>query len=187
MDFGFINASEPWSGHYDAFPALHLNAHWHRFASPGWRILAPSDNFGAGSGSGMLPGRRGSYVTLVPPPQPPPSTAVETAAAARGKMNPSFVGGVVGEVGGGGGAFVRDEHGRAVRAFPVGTFTLVVETLLGGCGAGDCNNVVANWTEAQELTFQLQGGLGVSSSSSSAKVSSALCGLRGEPKRAALF
>ena len=59
---GFLNATEPWSGHYDVPPVLWINAHWHQFAQPGWRFLKNSTS----GGSGWLPGG-GSYVTLVPP------------------------------------------------------------------------------------------------------------------------
>ena len=62
---GFLNATEPWSGHYDVPPVLWVNAHWHQFAQAGWRFLANATEEIAG-GSGWLPGG-GSYVTLVPP------------------------------------------------------------------------------------------------------------------------
>lgn len=59
---GFLNATEPWSGHYDIPPVVWINAHWHQFAQPGWRFLKNSTT----GGCGWLPGG-GSYVTLVPP------------------------------------------------------------------------------------------------------------------------
>lgn len=59
---GFLNASESWSGHYDLYPVLWVNAHWHQFAQAGWQFL----KIGADGGSGLLAGG-GSYVTLVPP------------------------------------------------------------------------------------------------------------------------
>ena len=59
---GFLNATEPFTGHYDVPPVLWINAHWHQFAQPGWRFLRNSTS----GGSGWLPGG-GSYVTLVPP------------------------------------------------------------------------------------------------------------------------
>jgi galactosylceramidase len=59
---GFLNATEPHSGHYDVPPVLWVNAHWHQFAQPGWRFLKNSTS----GGSGWLPSG-GSYVTLVPP------------------------------------------------------------------------------------------------------------------------
>jgi galactosylceramidase len=62
---GFLNATEPWSGHYDVPPVLWINAHWHHFAQPGWRFLENATAEVTG-GSGWLPGG-GSYVTLVPP------------------------------------------------------------------------------------------------------------------------
>lgn len=58
----FLNAAEPWSGHYQVPPTLWMNAHWHQFAAPGWRFLA----IGAAGGAALLQGG-GSYVTLVPP------------------------------------------------------------------------------------------------------------------------
>jgi len=62
MANAFVNASEPWSGHYDVLPIVWINAHWHQFANPGWRFL----QIGPDGGAGMLAGG-GSYVTLVPP------------------------------------------------------------------------------------------------------------------------
>jgi hypothetical protein len=59
---GFINATEPYSGHYDVPPVVWINAHWHQFAAPGWRFLANATD----GGCGWLPAG-GSYVTLVPP------------------------------------------------------------------------------------------------------------------------
>ena len=106
---GFLNATEPWSGHYDVPPVVWVNAHWHQFAQPGWRFLENSTEAVAG-GSGWLPGG-GSYVTLVPPAGSP---------------------------------------------HPPSTFTMIVETLTGTCGA-HCNSVPI--TAAQDLTFHLQGPL----------------------------
>jgi galactosylceramidase len=60
---GFINATEPWSGHYHVAASLWMNAHWHQFANPGWQFLEVS----ADGGSGFLPLNHGSYITLVPP------------------------------------------------------------------------------------------------------------------------
>lgn len=58
----FVNATQPWTGHYDVPPVLWVTAHWGQFVSPGWRYLAVGPN----GGSGMLRDG-GSYVTLVPP------------------------------------------------------------------------------------------------------------------------
>lgn len=57
----FLNASEPWSGHYDIFPVLWMNAHWHQFSAPGWHFLP----IGPAGGADLLPNGGGSYVTLV--------------------------------------------------------------------------------------------------------------------------
>jgi len=61
---GFINATEPWSGHYRIPPVLWINAHWGQFVQPGWRFLMTSAD-GSSGGSSML-AEGGSYVTLVP-------------------------------------------------------------------------------------------------------------------------
>ena len=54
---GFINATEPHSGHYDVPPVVWINAHWHQFVQPGWRFLQNSSD----GGSGWLQGG-GSYL-----------------------------------------------------------------------------------------------------------------------------
>jgi hypothetical protein len=107
---GFINCTEPWSGHYDVPPVLWVNAHWNQFANPGWRFLQA----GPDGGSGMLAGG-GSYVTLVPPPPPPRDSqgGVSTTALLPSGVASSGSG---------------------------GTFTMIVETLDGSCGKqGHCN------------------------------------------------
>jgi len=90
--FGFLNATEPWSGHYDVFPVLWMNAHWHWFAKPGWRFLS----IGSTGGAEMLARGYGSYVTLVPPSEAveagtyPPGTfslIVETLQGSCGPAN----------------------------------------------------------------------------------------------------
>jgi len=64
---GLLNASEPWSGHYEIPGTIWMMAHWHQFVQPDtWQFLentnATSGNVG---GSGLL-AEGGSYVTLVP-------------------------------------------------------------------------------------------------------------------------
>ena len=53
-----MQATEPWSGHYEVQPALWAIAHTTQFAQPGWKYLD--------SGCGTLKGE-GSYVTLRDP------------------------------------------------------------------------------------------------------------------------
>ena len=62
---GFLNATEPWTGHYDVAPVVWVNAHWHQFAQPGWRFLKNAST----GGSGWLPGG-GSQVFPLPSPHP---------------------------------------------------------------------------------------------------------------------
>jgi hypothetical protein len=61
---GFMLATSPWSGAYNASAPLWVAAHHGQFAEPGWRYLLA----GVPGGSGVLPpGDAGSYIALVPP------------------------------------------------------------------------------------------------------------------------
>ena len=95
----------------------------------------------------MLRHRKGSYVTLVPPPAS--STAMTMKSSTTPALSAHGVGGVTDGMASG----LADADGD-------GAFTLIVETLQGSCGEGNCNNVDASWNDTQNLTFALSGGLG---------------------------
>ncbi len=57
-DAGFLQADQPWSGHYEIWPALWAVAHTTQFTEPGWRYLDSS------SGRFSDSTWNGSYVTL---------------------------------------------------------------------------------------------------------------------------
>lgn len=103
---GLMTAIQPWSGHYSggdgggppaAAPSLNgplwTTAQTTQFVAPGWRYLL------VGSGSGLLPGGGGSYVTLVPPADLSAFTIVVEKVAGPCKCNanatPAPVDGVV--------------------------------------------------------------------------------------------
>ena len=54
---GLMDASEPWSGHWEQSPPIWTSAQWLQFTQPGWRFLSV-----ASGSSGNLPGG-GTYVS----------------------------------------------------------------------------------------------------------------------------
>ena len=69
---GVMRANSPWSGHYDAQPALWATAHTTQFAKPGWKYLD--------GGCGNLP-NGGTFVALTPPEGGDYSVIIETIDA----------------------------------------------------------------------------------------------------------
>jgi hypothetical protein len=74
---GLIQATSPWSGHYEISPALWAIAHTTQFAQPGWQYLdSASGLFQDDAGKTV-----GSYVTLKAPNRSDYSIIIETADA----------------------------------------------------------------------------------------------------------
>ena len=72
---GLIDAVEPWSGHYEIFPAFWTTAHTTQFVEPGWIYLGEN-------GCGTL-NNGGTYVTLMNPDTGDFSIVIETKGASR--------------------------------------------------------------------------------------------------------
>jgi len=85
-DTGFMQADQPWSGHYEIWPALWAVAHTTQFTEPGWRYLnSSSDRFFNSTW-------KGSYVTLCSPKHNNWSMIIVTDTAVN--MNVNIAGGL---------------------------------------------------------------------------------------------
>ena len=78
---GIMTANSPWSGFYDAEPAVWSVGHTTQFTQPGWRYID--------SGCGYLD-QKGSYVTLVSPSEKPDFTIVAETMDAKEPQTATF-------------------------------------------------------------------------------------------------
>jgi hypothetical protein len=158
----FITAVEPWSGHYKVPPVLWMNAHWGQFATPGWKFLsigpAGGSNLLAAGGSCVPPLHSWSSskhwrLPLIPSLTIPCDLSLTTTVHVCSWC-------------GFGGLTIDQFWCRYVTlvppagsTYPPSTFTLIVETLLGDCGAlGKCN-VPYQDLGPQDLVFDLKGAI----------------------------
>ncbi len=79
---GLVQATSPWSGHFEVSPALWAIAHTTQFAQPGWQYLDTASGLIQDVAGKVV----GSYVTLRAPNQSDYSIIIETADATNSQQ-----------------------------------------------------------------------------------------------------